>query len=99
MEQEIIILSANAYSMKLDDGSTRTGCSINYINGLEPICNDTGKSYGYKPVKESLPYEFIDKVAAAGGCPCRAKVKMVIRMSGANQVLKISECEIIGKVK
>ena len=99
MEQQIIILSADAYNMKLEDGTTKSGCSVHYIPSLNPCCNDTGKSYGYKPVKESLPYEFIDKIAAVGGCPCTAKVSFVIRMISNKQVLKINECNIEGKVK
>jgi len=98
MEQEIIILSADAYNMKLDDGTTKTGTSINYIQGLTPVCNETEKSYGYKPVKESLPYEFISNIAMHGGCPCRAKVSLVIRMVGGKQVLKIGSCEILGPI-
>ncbi len=99
MEQEVIILSADAYNMKLEDGTEKTGTSIHYIAGLEQCCNDTGKSYGYKPVKESLEYDFINQIAQAGGCPIKAKVSFVIRMSGGKQLLKIGKCELLGKVK
>lgn len=95
MEQKIVILSADTWKM-VDEktGDTRTGCTIFYVPDLAPICNESGKSYGYKPVKETMPYEFIDKIVAAGGCPCEAKVSFVIRMVGGNQVLKINTCEI-----
>lgn len=92
MEQEIFILSADYYNMKLDDGSHKEGTSIFYVSGIEPIVNETARSYGYKPVKESMPAEFIDEIAAAGGCPIKAKATFVIRMVGGKQVLKISSC-------
>lgn len=98
MEQNILILSADSWQMTDEKtGELRTGCSIQYIPGLEKVCNETNKSYGYKPVKESLPQEFIHQVAAAGGCPCDAKVTFVIRMQSGKQVLKINTCEIVGK--
>lgn len=100
MEQRIIILSADAWSMTDEKtNETRTGCSIQYIPSLNPVCNEDNKSYGYKPVKESLPKEFINKIAAHGGCPCEADVTFVIRMQSGKQVLKINECELIGKNK
>ena len=93
MEQDIIILSADSWA--LTDEATaevKKGCAIWYIPGLAPVTNETGKSYGYKPIKESLPVEFIKEIEAAGGCPCNAKVKLVVRMISGKQVLKISEC-------
>jgi len=99
MEQEIIILSANAYSMELENGETKKGTSIFYIQGLEPKCNDTGKSYGYTPVKESLPYDFINDVMAVGGCPCSATVSFVLRVVGGKQLLKIGTIELSKGVK
>ena len=93
MKSKILILSADTWKM-VDEktGEIRTGCTINYIPSLDKVCNDTAKSYGYKPVKESLPEEFIDKIAAVGGCPCDAEATFVIRMVSGKQVLKISEC-------
>ncbi len=99
MEQEIIILSADYYNMQLEDGSHREGTSINYVSGIEPIVNETGRSYGYKPVKESMPAEFINEIAAVGGCPVKAKATFVIRMSGGKQVLKISSCKFQNSTK
>lgn len=66
--------------MQLEDGSRKEGTSIFYVSGIEPIVNETGRSYGYKPVKESMPAEFIDDIAASGGCPIKAKASFVIRM-------------------
>lgn len=99
MEQEIIILSADAYNMKLEDGTERTGTSIFYVNGLEPVTNESGRSYGYKPVKESLPYEFIQDIISAGGCPVKAKVTFQIRPVSGKQVLKISTCKLLPEKK
>lgn len=92
MEQDIIILSADYYNMKLEDGSHREGTSIFYVGGIEPVVNETGRSYGYKPVKESMPAEFINEIAQAGGCPIKARATFVIRMAGGKQVLKIASC-------
>ena len=95
MKSNILILSADTWKM-VDEksGEVRTGCSITYIPSLNKVCNEENKSYGYKPVKESLPEEFINDIAAAGGCPCSAKATFVIRMSSGKQVLKIGECVI-----
>lgn len=98
MEQNIVILSADTWQMADEKtGELRKGCSIHYIPSLVKCCNEEGKSYGYKPVKESLPIEFIHQIEAAGGCPCDAKVTFVIRMQSGNQVLKIGQCEILSK--
>lgn len=93
MKSNIIILSADTWKM-VDEktGDVKTGCTINYIPTLEKICNEENKSYGYKPVKESLPEDFIHKIAAVGGCPCDAEASFVIRLVSGKQVLKISEC-------
>lgn len=98
MEQNIIILSADCWKMTDEKtGEIREGCSIHYIPSLEKCCNEEGKSYGYKPVKESLPVEFINQIKAVGGCPCDAKASFVIRLMSGNQVLKIGQCEVLGK--
>ena len=95
MEQNIVILSADLWSM-VDEktGEQRTGTSIFYVPNLDKVTNETGKSYGYKPVKESLPAEFIKEIAAAGGCPIDAKVTFQIRMQSGKQVLKIASCQL-----
>ena len=99
MEQKIIILSADAWQMADEKtGEVREGCSIQYIPSLERICNETNKSYGYKPVKESLPKDFINKIAEYGGCPCDATVTFVIRQQGGKQMLKIGDC-VLGNKK
>lgn len=99
MKQRIIILSADAWTM-VDEktGEVRKGTSIHYVPALEPICNETDKSYGYKPVKESLEYDFIHQIAEVGGCPCNADVTFVIRQQGGKQLLKIGEC-VLAKSK
>ena len=95
MKSKILILSADVWSMTDEKtGELRTGCSINYVPSLDRVCNEDKKSYGYKPIKESLPVEFIDKIAAVGGCPCDAEVTFVIRMVSGKQVLKINECVV-----
>lgn len=98
MEQNIVILSADTWQI-VDEktGEVRKGCSIHHIPSLQKVCNESGKSYGYKPAKESLPYEFIHQIEAAGGCPCDAKATFVIRMQSGSQVLRISQCEVLGK--
>lgn len=95
MKSEIYILSADTWNM-VDEktGDLRTGCTIFYVPSLDKVCNEVNKSYGYKPVKESLPEDFIQKIVAAGGCPCVAEATFVIRLVSGKQVLKISECSI-----
>lgn len=95
MKSNILILSADTWKMVDENtGEVRTGCTINYVPSLDKVCNTEGKSYGYKPVKESLPEEFINEIAASGGCPCNAEATFVIRLISGKQVLKIGECII-----
>lgn len=92
MEQEVIILSADAWSM-VDEktGELRSGVSCFYIpvKDLKPLKN-SDTSFGVKPLKASMPPEFIKEIEGTG-CPVQAKALYVMRVSNGQQVLKVDE--------
>lgn len=59
MKQTILLLSANPYSLKDEEGRLNEGISVRYLTNasLSPIENGNGSFGGY-PAKASLPMSF-----------------------------------------
>lgn len=66
MRQRIILLFANAYQMRDDDGRAIEGVTCNYYfnTSLEAVNNVNG-SVGTRPAKGNMPYETFLKVKKA----------------------------------
>lgn len=89
MEQKVIIVSADTWKMVNEQtGDINSGCTIWYlpIDELKPIVN-SASSLGVKPVKATMPIEFID-VIKPHGVPCKAVAHYVLRNSNGKQILK-----------
>lgn len=89
MEQKVIILSADAWSMVDENtGALREGVTVFYYPGesLNPVKN-SDTSYGNKPLKVTMDKDFINTITSIGGCPCVAIAHNVIRNKGGQQVI------------
>lgn len=89
MEQNVIILSADSWSMTDDaTGKVLSGVTVFYYpnKDLSQLKN-SDTSFGCKPLKVTMPSEFISEIAAVGGCPVSAVANIVIRNKGGQQVL------------
>ncbi|NLL93007.1 MAG: hypothetical protein GX225_02515 [Clostridiales bacterium] len=94
MEEKVIILSADAWRFTDEKtGELKTGCSCFYVSTQDltkPKFN-SDTSFGYKPLKASMPEDFISKIKQAGGVPLKATAKYIMRVSNGQQVLKVDE--------
>ena len=89
MEQNVIILSADFWSMTDEaTGLIREGVTVFYfpVETLEPVKN-SDTSFGCKPLKVTMEKDFITQIAAVGGCPCKAIAHNVIRTKSGQQVI------------
>ena len=66
MKQTILLLSANPYSLRDEDGRINEGISVRYLTNasLSPIDNGNG-SYGAYPAKGTLPLSMKPFIQAA----------------------------------
>lgn len=97
MKQKIILLYANCWSMKDDNGNPMDGVSCNYYfnTELKAIGNADG-SVGQRPAKCSLPTELFFKIKKAPAI-YEATFDMSIGADG-KPVLKIVDLEYIEEV-
>ena len=89
MEQKVIILSANAWSITDDSGKvTNEGVTVFYLpaSDLNPV-KHSDTSFGYVPLKVTMPLEFIDVIDKQGGCPAVAIAHNVIKTKSGQQVI------------
>lgn len=89
MEQEVIILSADFWSIQdQKTGERNEGTTVWYLttSSIDVIKNNE-KSYGYVPLKVTMDKDFIHTIAAIGGCPCKALAHCVIKTQGGKQVI------------
>lgn len=95
MEEKVIILSADFWSL-VDEttGQIKSGTSCWYYAGenLNPVVN-TDNSLGKKPLKASMPAEFIEEVKKVG-VPCVAIAKYRLQNSQGKQILVVDSFEL-----
>ena len=100
MEQEVLILSADFWSMADETtGVIREGVSCWYLPtaDLKPaVNNEDGTSLGYRPLKSSVDKEFLQQIKKVG-CPCKAKATYIMKYSSGKQILAVDKFEIISK--
>ena len=94
--QKVIILSVDQWSLTKEDGSNLSGCTMFYYpaDNLNKIINNAG-SAGMKPCKESMPFDFINRINEKGGCPCMAELRTVMRSRNGKQFLAIEGLDFI----
>lgn len=99
MKQQIIILSANPYSIK-DEASGRTneGVSINYLTNaeMEPVFNDNG-SFGVRPAKGTLNRDQLANIGCAPGL-YDADLEMAIGSDG-RPTIRVKNITFLGALK
>lgn len=97
MKQRIILLFANAYQMRDDDGRAIEGVTCNYYfnTSLAAVANING-SVGTRPAKGNMPYETFLKVKAAPAL-YDAEFELSVDKDG-KPVLKITDVEYVDEV-
>ena len=69
-KQRILLMFANEYDMRTEDGRNMKGCILNYYFSGEnceslKLCTGTTGSIGYQRAKCSVDYDMRDKITAA----------------------------------
>lgn len=95
-KQRVVLLSADTWELTKEDGKILNGCTIFYYpnENFDKIINDSTSS-GMKPCKETMPYEFIERVNKNGGCPCIVELRQVMRNRNGKQFLAIEGLDFI----
>lgn len=98
MKQKILLLYANQYSMKDEDGRLVEGVSCNYYlnTSLEAVGNADG-SVGMRAAKGSIPFELFFKIKKA---PAIYDAEFVMKVgSDGKPVLTIADLDFVEEVK
>lgn len=99
IEQEIVVLSADVYSV---DGASGTTVFYLLDTDFTPVVNDTN-SMGAKPAKANLPVSYFEKVVSAPGrykavfgmkADSKGKMAMTILDLAYLSDLKLSEVKL-----
>ena len=95
MEEKVMILSADGWSLVDENtGEVKSGTSCWYYAGdtFSPVVNSE-KSLGKKPLKASMPAEFIEELKKVG-VPCVALAKYRLQNSQGRQILVVENFEL-----
>ena len=95
MEEKVMILSADAWSLVDENtGEVKSGTSCWYYAGdtFSPVVNSE-KSLGKKPLKASMPADFIEDLKNVG-VPCVALAKYRLQNSQGRQILVVENFEL-----
>jgi hypothetical protein len=100
--QRILLMYANEYDMKTDNGDLVKGCTINYFfsgQNCEMLKTQyaSGGSIGYQRAKCSLDYEKREKIYAVPGI-YDAQFMLTVGSDG-KPVLKAVDLDYVGEVK
>lgn len=98
MRSKIIILSARKWAMTADDGTSRTGISIQYINTekLDPKLDSSTGEMGYMVAKQSIDVNEASKLLAVPGI---YDATFDLRASGGKNILVVSDVDFVKALK